>query len=55
MKKVDLESLSRSGDEEHTSYSGIAGMLQRALEERSAALCLSSSEDEVDDEDEWDE
>ena len=38
---------------------GIAGMLQRALQERSGALRFSSSEDEgsettADDDDEWD-
>jgi hypothetical protein len=55
LKKVDHESLSRSGDENNAASCGIAGMLQRALRERSNALCLSSSEDEADDEDEWDE
>jgi len=42
-------------DDDQNASSGIAGMLQKALQERSAALCLSSSEDEADDEDEWDE
>ncbi len=55
LKKVDPESLSRSGDDDHGASHGIAGMLQKALQERSAALCLSSSEEEADDEDEWDE
>jgi hypothetical protein len=49
--------LSRGGDDDASSTSiGIAGMLQRALQERSAALCLSSSSDEeAESEDEWDE
>ena len=50
--------MSRGGDEEAAGVSaGIAGMLQKALQERTAALCLSSSDDEEaeDDEDEWDE
>ena len=33
---------------------GIAGMLQRALQERAGALRFSSSESEEDDDDEWD-
>ena len=39
-----------------TAQSGIAGMLQRALQERGMVMGLSSSEDEQedDDEDEWD-
>ena len=55
LKKVDPEALSR--DDESSTSAGIAGMLQKALQERSAALCLSSSEDEEaeDDEDEWDD
>ena len=54
LKKVDVESLIR--EEDDALSDGIAGMLQKALQERSAALCLSSSEDEeADDEDEWDE
>ena len=57
LKKVDPEALSRGGDEDLSISAGIAGMLQKALQERSAALRLSSSEDEEaeDDEDEWDE
>ncbi len=57
LKKVDPEALSRGGDEDSGVSAGIAGMLQKALQERTAALCLSSSEDEEaeDDEDEWDE
>jgi hypothetical protein len=57
LKKVDPEALSRGGDEDLSISAGIAGMLQKALQERSAALCLSSSEDDEpeDDEDEWDE
>ncbi len=55
LKKVDPEALSR--DNEDSTAPGIAGMLQKALQERSAALCLSSSDDEEaeDDEDEWDD
>ncbi len=40
------------------SFLGIAGMLQKALRDRTTALCLSSSEEEDeqdDDDDEWDD
>ncbi len=50
------------GPSSHTpAPTGIAGMLQRALQERSGALRFSSSEDEGgdggadDDDDEWDD
>lgn len=58
LKKVDPEAATnRNGDEAAAmALTGIAGMLQKALHERSTAICLSSSEDEVeDDEDEWDD
>ena len=52
LQKVELN---RRGD---NSSTGIAGMLQKALRDRTIALCVSSSEedndaDDVDDE--WDE
>ena len=54
LKKVEAESPNRG--ENALALSGIAGMLQKALHERSAAICQSSSEDEeADDEDEWEE
>ncbi len=54
LKKVEAESPNRG--ENSSALSGIAGMLQKALHERSAAICQSSSEDEeADDEDDWEE
>ena len=54
LKKVEAEAPNRG--ENALALSGIAGMLQKALHERSAAICQSSSEDEeADDEDEWEE
>ena len=58
LKKVDAESeKSSSSDQNGSAYSGIAGMLQRALHERSAAICPSSSDDDEapEDDDEWDD
>ena len=54
-----MDSLSNSGPASDSTGSGIAGMLQRALQERSGALRFSSSEgednDADDDDDEWDD
>ena len=63
LKKVDLDSLSSGGHGDGSDNSssaeptGMAGMLQRALQERTTALNFSSSDnDEEEDEydDEWD-
>jgi len=55
LKKVDVSQSCESGGSPGTSESGIAGMLQRALQERGMVMGQSSSEDEGDDdEDEWD-
>jgi Wiskott-Aldrich syndrome protein len=59
LKKVEQDAVSSSGEE--AELTGLAGMLQRALRERSGALRFSSSEDEddtaaaEDDDDEWDD
>ena len=58
LKKVDLDSLSSGGGSDIGASSGIAGMLAKALQERSGALRFSSSEDEGgpdEDDDEWDD
>ena len=58
LKKVDAESDKNSNSEQNgPAFSGIAGMLQRALHERSAAICPSSSDDDEapEDDDEWDD
>ena len=60
LKKVDLDSISTGAGSSSAAEvpSGIAGMLQKALQERSGALRFSSSEDEEDDagdDDEWDD
>jgi hypothetical protein len=52
-KKVELDNKS-----EGNSSTGIAGILQKALRERTTAICLSSSDDDddaEDDDDEWDD
>lgn len=57
LKKVELDNKSE-GNSSNEMPSGIAGMLQRALQERTTALCLSSSDEEHeadDDDDEWDD
>ena len=57
LKKVELDNKS-DGASSSENPSGIAGMLQRALRERTTALCLSSSEEENaddEDDDEWDD
>ena len=57
LKKVELDNKS-DGASSNENPSGIAGMLQRALRERTTALCLSSSEEENaddEDDDEWDD
>jgi hypothetical protein len=63
LKKVDLDSLSGGGhgggsdNSSSAEPTGMAGMLQRALHERTTALNFSSSSNEDDDEeyeDEWD-
>ena len=57
LKKVEPETEAHS--QQQQGPSGIAGMLQLALKERSGALRFSSSEDEDDeedqDDDEWDD
>lgn len=58
LKKVSLEQPAARGSSE--GGGGIAGMLQKALQERSGALRFSSSEDEgsetaAEDDDEWDD
>jgi len=55
LKKVELDNKSE-GNSSTEMPSGIAGMLQRALRERTTAVCLSSSdeENEASDDDEWD-
>ena len=54
LKKVEVSEPAESSTP-GTAQSGIAGMLQRALQERGMVMGLSSSEDEAeDDEDEWD-
>jgi hypothetical protein len=58
LKKVDAESDRNSNAEQNgPAFSGIAEMLQRALHERSAAICPSSSDDDEapEDDDEWDD
>ena len=64
LKKVDLDSVSSGhgggggGGSDNSSSAeptGMAGMLQRALQERTTALNFSSSDNEEDDEDEYDE
>ena len=64
LKKVDLDSVSGShgggggGGSDNSSSAeptGMAGMLQRALQERTTALNFSSSDNEEDEEDEYDE
>jgi hypothetical protein len=58
LKKVDAESDRNSNSEQNgPAFSGIAGMLQRALHERSAAICPSSSDDDEapEDDDKWDD
>ena len=55
---MDLDSVSTGAASASEVPSGIAGMLQKALQERSGALRFSSSEDEEDDagdDDEWDD
>ena len=55
---MDAESDRNSNAEQNgPAFSGIAGMLQRALHERSAAICPSSSDDDEapEDDDEWDD
>ena len=57
LKKVELDNKSE-GNSSTEAPSGIAGMLHRALIERTTALCMSSSEEENDPEDyedEWDD
>ena len=64
LKKVDLDSVSSGhgggggGGSDNSSSAeptGMAGMLQRALQERTTALNFSSSDNDEDDEDEYDE
>ena len=65
LKKVDLDSVSGGhggggggGGSDNSSSAeptGMAGMLQRALQERTTALNFSSSDNEEDEEDEYDE
>ena len=56
LKKVELDNKSE-GNSSTEMPSGIAGMLQRALRERTTAVCLSSSDEENEgsDDDEWDD
>ena len=58
LKKVDLDTKSE-GNSSTEMPSGIAGMLQRALRERTTALNFSSSDEENEgadeDDDEWDD
>ena len=65
LKKVDLDSLSSGGhgggggsdNSSSAEPTGMAGMLQRALQERTTALNFSSSDNEEDEDeydDEWD-
>lgn len=56
LKKVDLDSFSAGASSSSSEAPGIAGLLQKALQERTAALCQSSSSDEGDEEEdeEWD-
>ena len=57
LKKVELDNKSE-GNSSTEMPSGIAGMLQKALRDRTTALCLSSSDEENDaddDDDEWDD
>ena len=57
LKKVELDNKSE-GNSSTEMPSGIAGMLQRALRERTTAVCLSSSDEENNegsDDDEWDD
>lgn len=54
LKKVEVDNNS-NGDEAEVVGSGIAGMLQRALQERTVVMGISSSEEsEGEDDDEWD-
>ena len=59
LKKVELDNKSEGACSSNENPSGIAGMLQKALRERTTALNFSSSEDENneadDDDDEWDD
>jgi len=58
LKKVELDNKSDGASSSEQIPSGIAGMLQKALQQRSGALGWSSSEEEndaEDDEDEWDD
>ena len=52
LKKVEVEEGEVGGT---SSAPGIAGMLQRALQERGLAVGMSSSEEESEDDDEWDD
>ena len=53
LKKVEVEEGESSSVE--VSAPGIAGMLQRALQERGLAVGMSSSEESEGEDDEWDD
>ena len=55
LKKVETDPSNNNTDESGDIGSGIAGMLQRALQERTVVMGISSSdESEGEDDDEWD-
>ena len=54
LKKVDSDE-SATARAEAAPAPGIAGMLQRALQERGVAMGMSSSDESDGDDDEWDD